>query len=158
MTASWRTNPAVKWGVIFGVALGIVGAVNTLLLFKGVGGIGGLPQFIVVLVVFFAAGLLTTRETGDVTKGAIAGLTAGALGTALGGLMDIVLAIVAPHAYAYIANLDRLADRPDRLVLTALFALVISLIEYGIFGGGVGALGGLAGRRLAQAASGPREQ
>lgn len=156
--ARLRTNPALKWGLIFGVALGILGAVNTLLLFNGAGGIGGLPQFVVVLAVFFAAGLLTTRETGDVTQGAIAGLTAGALATGLGGLTDIVLAIVAPHAYAYIANLDRLADRPDRLVLTALFALVISLLEYGIFGGGVGALGGLAGRRLAQSPADPSQR
>lgn len=151
MTARLQENPALKWGLTLGIPLGVLGAVNTLLLFKGAWGVGSLPQFFVVLVLFFAGGLLATRASGEVAKGAIAGLIVGSLATGLGGLTDIVLAIVAPREYAYIAGFDRLADHPDRLVLTALFALVISLIEYAIFGGGVGALGGLVARRFALA-------
>ena len=148
-----RLTPALKWGLIFGLPLGALGAANTLLLLKGAG-VGGLPQFIVVLAIFFAAGVLATRATGEVNQGGIAGLIVSTIATALGGLMDVVLAIAAPRAYAYIANLDRLADSPDRLVLTVLFALLGNLILYAMFGGGIGALGGLVGRRLFPAGDG----
>ena len=148
MTTFWQGNPALRWGLIFGLPLGALGAINTLLLFKGTGGVGNLPQFVVVLVIFFAVGLLATRETGEVAKGALAALIAATVATALGGLMDVVLAVVAPRAYAFTAGFDKLATHPGTLVLTTLFSLLISLIEYAIYAGAVGALGGLAARQL----------
>jgi hypothetical protein len=158
MITLWQGNPALKWGLIFGLPLGVLGAINTLLLFKGAPGVGNLPQFVVVMVIFFAAGLLAARETGEVAKGGLAGLIGATLATALSGLLDVVLVLVAPRAYAFMAGFDKLGNQPGTLLLTVIFGLLISLIVYAAFGCAVGALGGLAGRRLAPPAAGASPQ
>jgi energy-converting hydrogenase Eha subunit A len=152
MIALWG-KPAVKWGVLLGLVIGLLGALYTVLATGGhdleLGGVSGWLQIIVVLGVFFGVGWWVARETANVTRGAIAGLVVGMVAAGIVGLTDLVLAGIAPIAYAHFAGFDELSRQPTALLGTVFAALLLNLLQYAIFGAALGALGGLAGSALA---------
>ena len=150
MTPRLWERPALRVGVPLGVVLGLVSALLTLLMITGhdivLGGWFGLTQFIVVASVFVGAGWWVSQHTGNVTQGSLTGLTIGVVFELVGGLNDFVLSVVAPGPYAHlVAGLDRLSGQPVALAGVIFAALLLNLMQYGIFGAAFGALGGLGG-------------
>jgi hypothetical protein len=118
----------------------------------------GCVIFLVVLTLTFVAGMLTSRKTGGVGSGSLAGLVAGASGALLGGVVNVivVLTLVSPGIPTP-AGSDLTQSQIQALLIGGeIFGLVISLFLYGGFGAGLGALGGLVGRNSYEKANPPQ--
>jgi hypothetical protein len=138
---------AVRRGLAIGAVLAVfAGAVTWL--YDG----GLLPdaaqavEFLVLLVGFSVAGALAARVTGQTSSGAFAGLVASLLG---GGVIlgaSVVWAIVAPGLFAGSVGYHQHVAT-IQLVGVALARSAAGLIMWAVLGGGLGALGGMMGKR-----------
>ena len=146
MLQQYFGGPALKWGLIFGAVAAAVGILEVALPYvvkaPTVQDIGSSIAFAILLVVYFAAGLLATRDTGKISSGAIAGLLAAAIGELIGGLVGIGLIVASPQAYA-VANGEQLNMPANVLLTVAIMGILMGVLIYGTFGAGLGALGGL---------------
>ena len=108
----------------------------------------GCVIFLGILALTFVAGMLTSRKTGGVGSGSLAGLVAGALGALLGGVaaVIIILTVVAPSIQAPAGSNMTQSQMQGFLIGAEIFGLIFALFAYGGFGAGLGALGGLVGR------------
>jgi hypothetical protein len=157
-------SPAVRWGLIFGGIIAVLGLLGDGLRFGtgggesfagGGGGIGILVSvllFVIGLALFFVAGMFAARDSGRTGTGSIAGLIAGLIGGAIGAIATIIILLTLPPSVfqTVTANRPNANISGDQLrtivlvggVIAAIFGL---LINAGI-GAGVGALGGLVGK------------
>jgi hypothetical protein len=146
-----------KWGAIFGVILGVVQILISLL---SLGGVGTLLNLVIWLVGFFLIGLFASRQTGRVRTGVLVGLVTGLIGGLIVALL-VAIQITAngPQLTQAINQVTQSArqqgqDFSESQIRTlATVGLVVGLIftvaiELGL-GAGIGALGGLLGRRQA---------
>ncbi len=155
-------NPAVKWGLIFGGLLLIVGLINlgiqyatgsldpnaATALAAQPGRIGlllglGCLFFLIEVGLFFLAGMFTARENGRVGSAAIAGLIAGVVYAIVGAIVEVLtlngrLSQALPNASA--ARLHSIF-----IVVVIIVVLLVFVFSGGI-GAGIAALGGLVGR------------
>ena len=167
-----RGRPSIQQGLIFGVIVGIVFAINTLLTnFANIGATAGLISillFLVGLFLYAAAGFRASAQTGKVGTGTIAGLLAGVIGGIIGLIVNMI---------AVIANVNRLrilsqaaADQLHRqspttipavhytnsTIITSALLLALGLLLFAIgMGAAFGAIGGAIGRRRAPQAQVP---
>ena len=146
-----------KWGVIFGVILGAIQIIISLL---SLGLPGTIIEVLIWLIGFFLIGMFAARRTGRVGTGALVGLITGLIG----GLIAVIFAIIqitangpeitqALNQAAHNAHQQGQNISLSELRTIATVGIVIGLIvtvafELGL-GAGIGALGGLAGRRQA---------
>lgn len=152
-----------KWGVIFGI---ILGAIQIILSLLSLGTIGTIIEVLVWLIGFFLIGIFAARRTGRVGTGALMGLVTGLIG----GLIVVIFAIIqisanGPEITRAIDQAVSSAQRQGRHIslsevrAIAIVGIVIGLIvtvgfELGL-GAGIGALGGLVGRSQARPVAPP---
>lgn len=150
MSQVTRNNPAAKWGLVCSVGVAVVYVLQSVMTLYGVGArfasLGGYLGFLIYLGLYFGAGALTARDTGNVTSGAIAGLVAGSVGTAVGGFLSILVIAGNLHRYAEENGLTRAGFRPAAILALAVILLAIAVLLAAGFGAGLGALGGMVGR------------
>ena len=108
-------------------------------------------DLLVWLIVFFVLGLFAARQTGRVRTGALVGLVAGLIG----GLIAVLFVIIqlATNGQQITQALNQAGLSPGELNTSDVVGIVLALIviaalELGL-GAGMGALGGLVGRRQA---------
>jgi hypothetical protein len=141
-----------KWGAIFGVMLGVIQILISLL---SLGSRKTIIDILIWLVVFFVIGLFAARQTGRVRTGALVGLVAGSIGS-LSAVIFVIIQI-ATNGQQITQALNQAGVSPGKLNTADVVAIVLALIvtvalELGL-GAGIGALGGLVGRRLAKPAT-----
>jgi hypothetical protein len=149
MAQQLRANPTLRWGLTFGVIAGLVSVGQFALPYAAPGtaaaSIAGAAVFIVLLGLYFVAGILAGRRAGSTSSGGLAGLLAGVVATIIGGAVTILIVAVAPHTYAQAAGLGHLATPRRVLVALAFAGMLRGLLVQGSCGAGLGALGGLIG-------------
>ena len=161
-------SPAFRYGIRFGILLGLVQIVVSLLTtYNTVGPWAstlGLVGVVVAALIYLLAGLLAARRTGRVGTGSFAGLWTGVIGSLIGFLGALIISYV---------NIDRLRQQAQAaanaaagqvhqavptvtnqgLLLAALLAGVLGILFSLVLGLILGALGGLIGRELFRPAS-----
>lgn len=149
-----------KWGAIFGVILGVILVVLSLL---HLGGIGILIEVIIWLVGFFLIGMFVSSQTGRVGTGALVGLITGLIGGVIWALyIGIQIAANGPLLTQTINQVTQAMQQQGQnmssseLHAAAVVGIIIDLVVLIAFqlglGAGIGALGGLAGRGRARPA------
>lgn len=156
-------SPAFRYGIRFGILLGLVQIALSLLTTYNIVGpwastlslVGG----VVAVLIYLLAGLLAARRTGRVGTGSFAGLWTGVIGSLIGFLGVLIISYV---------NIDRLRQQAQAaahtaagqvhqavppvtnqgLLLAALLAGVLGILFSLVLGLLLGALGGLIGRAL----------
>jgi hypothetical protein len=154
----YARNVALQHGVIFGLAQTVI-AVSILLLNTFVTTTVGLAlllatmNFLLSLAAYFGAGTLAARQTGWLSTGTFAGLWAGASYGVLNFIVSLIifLQVALPRALAIIGNSAAFLSNPDAARVGAIIGgvgieILGFLLAIGL-GAGMGALGGLAGRR-----------
>ena len=155
-------NPAVKWGLIFGGLLLLVGLIDLGIQFATgsldpnaataiaaqPGRIGpllglGCLFFLIEVSLFFLAGMFTARENGRVGSAAIAGLIAGVVYAVIAAIVEVItlngrFAQILPNASA--ARLQSI------FIVVAIIVVLLVFVFSGGIGAGIAALGGLVGR------------
>lgn len=149
-----RGGSAALWGIIIGLILAALDVLHQLVvagavrhaLGPGTSLIYTALALLIAAALYFVAGLLAARRANALEAGVFAGLIAGVIvgATAL-ALVLIVLALRPPLVVRHPALLR--AEEATGIVREALGIVVQALI-----GAGLGALGGLAGRRSPPAA------
>jgi hypothetical protein len=147
-----------KWGASYGLILGLIQSI--LSLFSS-GRLTTILDLLIWLVGFFLIGLDAARQTGRVGTGAQVGLVAGLIGGLIAGIFGIIrVAVDGSQVTAAINQAVQNAAQnrgrslsPDQIQTIATIGIVISLtvtvmVELAL-GAGIGALGGLVGRRRA---------
>ena len=146
-------NPALQYGLLFGVILGIIEIAFSLTL----GGLGFIIGFFVYLVLTGLAGYRASARTGKVSTGLVAGL--------LSGLFSSIIASLALFIFT-LTNIDTLRQELQQqantfnqgiainytnsvvIELVVLF-LVIVIICSSLLALGIGAAGGAIGKSKA---------
>jgi hypothetical protein len=158
-----RGHPALLWGVLFGALLAVLVILDRFFLagiLRRAGLTGGslgaaliaqMIFFAVALALFFVAGLLAARRAGTVEAGLYAGLLAGLIGGIVALVLSVLFVAGAARHMPAALRLPRPQALRARAIYTALLAgglvrSVLGVIAATVIGGGMGALGGLAGR------------
>lgn len=146
-----------KWGASYGLILGLIQSILSLL---SSGRLTTILDLLIWLVGFFLIGLDAARQTGRVGTGAQVGLVAGLIGGLIAVIFGIIqLAVDGSQITAAINQAIQNAQNrgrslsPDQIQTIATIGIVIRLtvtvmVELAL-GAGIGALGGLVGRRRA---------
>ncbi|GCE07079.1 DUF5518 domain-containing protein [Dictyobacter aurantiacus] len=141
-----------KWGAIFGGILGVIQVLFSQLPHKL---ILDLPLW---LIGFFLIGMFAARQTGRIETGALIGLITGLIGGLIVVLFGVIQVVGNNPQIAQALNraAQMAQQRGKTLSLTELRTIAIvgglivtEALEIGL-GSGIGALGGLLGRRLAR--------
>lgn len=153
-------NPAVKWGLIFGGALLLLGLINFGIQYASgsfdpnttaaavrTGRFGpllalGCLFFLLEVGIFLLAGMLTARENGRVGSAAIAGMIAGLVYAVIASVVE-VLTLNNTLSTLPTANPERLHSA---FIVIAIIIVVLVFVFAGGIGAGIAALGGLIGR------------
>ena len=146
-----------KWGAICGVVLGVIQIIISLL---PLGSLKTPLDVLVWLIVFFVIGLFAARQTGKVKTGAVVGLVAGMIGGLIGRVLFGIIQIAIngqqiPQALNQVAQSRRIPSGEIHtivVIITVIVLIVTAAFELGL-GAGIGALGGLVGRRLVRPAT-----
>ncbi|HEX8982833.1 MAG TPA: hypothetical protein VF792_08695 [Ktedonobacterales bacterium] len=158
-------NPAVKWGLIFGVLLIVVELVNVGIeyatgtltgsaatsggAFDSTALVSSLARSCIVFLIqaglYFTAGMMAARQNGRIGSGAIAGLIAGAMGGVVRAIVVVPLAM--NMNFPVPSNSSMSPEQYHGVIVGGIiFGAVIGIgVGLGI-GAGVAALGGLVGR------------
>ena len=160
MTASSGSKAAIRWGIIFGVIIGIIGIVDNVIIRAALGPVltsgdqqrivnasGGLLALscvpcLLYLALLFVSGIFPARDTGNVAQGAIGGLIAGFVGVLISGVAGLILDAVNPMTISTSAGTTS-SINPVGL---GVVGVVIDLVILSALGAGLGALGGLVGK------------
>lgn len=155
-------NPAVRWGLIFGGLLLIVGLINLAIQFAmgsldpnaataiaaQPGRIGpllglGCLFFLIEGSLFFLAGMFTARENGRVGSAAIAGLIAGVVYAIIGAIVEV---LTLNGRFSQMLPNVSAARLQSIFIVVAIIVVILIFVFSGGIGAGIAALGGLVGR------------
>ena len=163
MTAS-SGRAAIRWGIIFGVIIGIIGIVDTVIIRAAFGSVlssgsqqqivnatGGLLALscvpcLLYLALLFVSGILPARDTGSVGQGAIGGLIAGVVGVIISGIAGLVIDVVSPMHISTAASGSSGIGTIGLGAAAGIIGIIVDLVILGALGAGLGALGGLVGK------------
>lgn len=165
-TVQQSGRPALRSGVVVGIALGIIHSVVTIVMTQMnglstsiVGGPSGLPTITVVLYLltplvwiigFLGAGAWAGRETGRISAGVLAGLFAGTFGGIIAGVGQVI-------ATALATSQQNLNGSNSSLILFSGFAAVFYVMVLALgAGAGFGVLGGLIGQSMSRVRPAPQ--
>lgn len=155
---------AIRWGIIFGVIIGIIGIVQNVLLHATLGPVlssgsqqqianasGGLLAIscvpcLLYLALLFVSGIFPARDTGRVGQGAIGGLIAGVVGTIIFGIAGIIINAINPVTVSSTTGSSSAVSTAGLGAGVGIIGFIIDLIILGGLGAGLGALGGLVGK------------
>jgi vacuolar-type H+-ATPase subunit I/STV1 len=141
-----------KWGAIYGVILGVIHIILSQLPHKTI------LDLLMWLIGFFLIGMFAARQTGRVETGVLVGLITGLISGLIVVLFGIIQMTGNNPQITKALNLaaQKAQQHGKTLSLTELRTLAIvgglivtEAMEIGL-GSGIGALGGLLGRRLAR--------
>jgi uncharacterized membrane protein len=148
---------ALQRGLTFGLAQTAI-AVSILLLNTFVNTNSGLAlllaavNFLLSLTAYFGAGILASRQTGQLSTGTFAGLWTGVCYGVLNFIISLIifLLVTFPKTLVILSTSSDFAGNPDAVRLGVIVGgigieLFGSLLAIGL-GAGLGALGGLIGR------------
>lgn len=156
-------SPAFRYGIGFGILLGLVQIALSLFTNYGNGGnsasIISIAGIVVAVIIYLLAGLLAARRTGRVGTGSFAGLWTGVIGSLIGFLGALAISYVnidrlrqnaqaAAQAAAGQVNQGVPPVTDQALLLAALVAGVLGILLSLVLGLILGAIGGLIGRAL----------
>ncbi len=164
-----KNNPALKWGLIFGLALAIIQVIfdiitNVIVRAANIGLIVNVLSLLIGIVAYLVVGLLAARETGKVSTGTLAGLW-GALFYGVIGLVSTLI-ITFTRIGELVRRAQITADQlhlavhytPALIIGGAITAAVLGLAFTIGLGAGLGALGGLIGKGMAKVPPPPTYQ
>jgi len=157
MQAPRSGNPAVRQGLIVGVALGIIlviiSLITNLVNLGTVGSILAFIFFVVALVAFGYAGFRAAAITGKTGSGAIAGLIAGVIAYLMSALVSIILAFtitdtLRQRSLAAVGTSQQARDLiTNQFVIgTAVGGAFLSILIGLAIGAAAGAIGGVIGK------------
>jgi hypothetical protein len=146
-------NPILREGLIFGIIVVVVQVVLNLLgNVINPGFALSVLSFILSLALYLLAGMRASQQTARVSTGALAGLVAGLIA----GLLSAVYTVV--YTFTNVDALRRSAQAAsptvqvtNQLILTiAIVGIIFSFVLMALLGLGLGALGGLMGKKRAK--------
>ena len=152
MRPTTRSHVVVRQGLLFGVALGLVDLVRTLIegpngLTSATPSVLGAVAFLVVAAGFVYLGVRVASATGRMRDGALAGLVAGLV--VWGFYVVGALLVALPNQEALRRQFQAAADQAHLSVQytssMALGAVIVALVFAVFLGAGVGALLGALG-------------
>ncbi len=141
-----------KWGTIYGIILGVIQIVISPLPHKTI------LDLLVWLIGFFLIGMFAAHQTGKVGTGALVGLITGLISgliLVLFGIMQVTgnnsqVTQALNRAGQYAQQRGRLLSLTELRIIASIGGLImVETVELGL-GSGIGALGGLLGRRQAR--------
>jgi hypothetical protein len=146
-----RGSGAIKWGLIFGLILGVLSGLRAAFALVPGARLFGMArggEIILALAAFFLAGLLAARQSRSVGAAAVAGAITAIVASVISGAVSLAGFFISPRAYALANGLGlRLREFGHPILLISIIvSLIMALLVYVVIGAGVGALGGLAGR------------
>ncbi len=136
-------RPSLRWGVIFGIILGIVEAAFNFAVShvtdQNAQNILGYVPALLFLVLGFYAGLRASQETGKWTTGLITGLWVGLIGTVIADLIPLAntffnLQNIVADAQAYIKTHEAQVNNMKPSDYTASDVMVTALLELVVSG------------------------
>lgn len=150
-------RPEVRIGLLYGLINGGIGLLNSVFTLAGVAHLGwveilsSVAQFLVSVLFYVLAGRAAAVQTGSIRSAALAGLLTALVSGAIGLVNVGVQLLVDPSVFAPMQNSVTHSRLPTGIAIAAsaigaLWGLAIALA----IGAGLGALGGLLGRRAAQ--------
>jgi hypothetical protein len=157
--SSRLTRPALRQGLIFGVALGIIEIVFSYISqFVAPGTTNTLIAYLLYVVFGLIAGMRASQQTGTIRTGLVAGLWTGLFSSLISSIVSFIITIA--NLSAIIANLQdaaRKAHPPqDPSIYTTqtvleieLFFLAIIIVIAILLGLAGGAIGGALGKKRA---------
>ena len=150
-------RPALRQGLIFGVALGIIEVVFSYISqFVALGAISILIVYLLYLVFGLIAGMRASQQTGTIRTGLVAGLWTGLFSSLISSIVSFIITIA--NLNAIIANLQDTARKThqDPSIYTTqtvleieLFFLAIIIVIAILLGLAGGAIGGAMGKNRA---------
>ena len=156
---SAQSRPALKQGILFGVIVGVILIVYLLLNYLVYNAtltlIVGIIAFLVELGLYAFAGYRASAITGKTGTGAIAGLFTGLFGGLIGAVTSIILLFlfvdttrIRALSLATSAAIRQIYTN-SFIITTGLLAALLGLALAIGYGAGLGAIGGLLGKRRA---------
>jgi hypothetical protein len=159
-----RGGSAALWGAIIGLILAALVVLHQLVLADAarrsfaVGGslIYSALALLIAAALYFLAGFLAARRANAIEAGLFAGLIAGVIVGVTVLVMTVLVLLVRDHRIAVAVAAARHPALVRSAVVAALVRGVLGICVQALIGAGLGALGGLAGRRRTPPfASGP---
>ncbi len=158
-STSMQGRPALNQGIIFGAIVGVILIVYLLLNYIVYNAtltlIVGIASFLVELGLYAFAGYRASAQTGRTGTGAIAGLYTGLIGGLIGAITATILLFVFVDT-ARIRAQGLITDPAAKQIYTNSFVITTGVIAILIglalaigYGAGLGAIGGVLGRRRA---------
>jgi hypothetical protein len=153
-------KPALRSGVLLGVALGIIHSAIVIITSQMNNGIGNtpLPTIFLYLVTpliwivgLLAAGAAGSRITGKISTGTLAGLFAGTFGGVIAGFGQAIATVIS-------TNQSTTDPASSGLLLAAGFTAMFFVMVLALgAGAGFGALGGLIGQSMSNVRPQPQQ-
>jgi hypothetical protein len=162
-------RPSLRWGLIFGIILGVVEVVYnyaaSFITEVNVQSILGYIAAILFIVMGFYAGLRASQETGKWISGLVAGIWVAVIGTVIFYVIPLANTFINLQAFVASAQLY-LKTHPvsgmkpsnytaSDVIITELLGLLASMINCALFTIIGGGLGGFMGRRRSLALATP---
>ncbi|HLH62178.1 MAG TPA: hypothetical protein VKV20_10895 [Ktedonobacteraceae bacterium] len=148
------SRPALRNGLIFGIALGIIEVLFSFISQAAVlGGIGTLIAYGLYILFGFIAGVRASQLTGKTTTGVAAGVWAGLFSSLVSSLVSFILVLV--NINSIVATFQDQARKTHQnpavytsqtVIEIELFVLVIVIIVALLLGLAGGAIGGAIGK------------
>jgi hypothetical protein len=146
-------SPALRFGALAGVGLGILLIANHLLQSATDAGWTVILTIPISLVVYLIAGMLAAQQTGKVSTGLVAGLFAGLFSSLLNNIVAFILFATNHSAVeqerqmlqqqAQQSGVNNLQYTDSLVIVLSAIALTILLVLPVLIGLGMGALGGV---------------
>ena len=153
-----RGGSAALWGIIFGLILAALDVLHQLVvagavrraLGPGTSLIYTALALLIAAALYFVAGLLAARRANALEAGVFAGLIAGVIVGATALALTLIVLALRPPLVVRHPGLVRAAE------IAGVVRAALGVVVQALIGAGLGALGGLAGRRpTPPVASGP---
>jgi hypothetical protein len=149
-----RDNSALRQGLIIGIILGVIGIVlNLISQFVGGSVILSVIQYVVAILLFVSVGILASRQTGKARTGAFAGFITGLTGSILSAVVTILIVLlfgdkIRQVRLSQVTSLQARQLVTNQVVIPALIiGFMVSIVLALVLWAGLGAIGGLIGRR-----------
>ena len=143
------SNPALRYGILWGVIFGIVLIAAT---FLGIINLGLIVPLILALAAGFLAGRQAAQKTGKTVTGTVSGLWTGLIGSLLLSVLVMILILVNVDAIRHSAQ-QYANSHQQHITYTNSDIIVSYLVNYGLliasgvlFGLAGGSVGGMMGK------------
>ena len=158
------SNPTIRLSLLFGVSAGFLDSLGNIFLAAhlhvsdSTQAALSIVGLVTIFAVPFVSGLMSSRETGMVRSGTLAGLLTGLVGSLTDGTIYVVALAIDPNAFTQAVTQGLGISVPSSLqgqlnqfaMGSALEGVCCGAVVWMAIGAGLGALGGLIGNALPQ--------